>query len=161
MGVDELLREIFQSYYILFGRLRTSQERFLSLTGFSSFSISLIFEGSDRVIFTRGKMDIDGKPAVLVELEPLNSFKYLGDRLRTIHEEMQAWRPQSLRHLFKPGYKDRFNYYTQMFALFIAGLGLLGVILSMIQTAYAIVAVKIALEALEIQKQQMLNATRT
>jgi hypothetical protein len=74
---------------------------------------------------------------------------------------MRAWRPQSLRHLFKPGYKDRFTYYTQMFALFIAGLGLVGVILSMIQTAYAIVAVKIAREALEIQKQQLLNSTST
>jgi hypothetical protein len=91
----------------------------------------------------------------------LDSFKYFGRRLRTIHEEMQAWRPQSLRHLFKPAYKDRFSYYTQMFALFIAGIGLLGVILSMIQTAYAIVAVRIALEALEIQKQQMLNLTST
>jgi hypothetical protein len=94
-------------------------------------------------------------------LEPLNSFKYFGGRLKTVHEEMQAWRPQSLGHLFKPGYKDSFTYYTQMFALFIAGLGLLGVILSIIQTAYTIKAVKIALEALEIQKQQLLNSTST
>lgn len=51
---------------------------------------------------------------------------------------MQAWRPQSPLQLFKPGYKDRFTYYTQMFAFFIAVLGLVGIALTAMQTGYAI-----------------------
>jgi hypothetical protein len=42
--------------------------------------------------------------------------------------------------VFKPGYKDRFTYSTQMFAVAIAALGLTGVILAGFQTAYAIIA---------------------
>ena len=51
---------------------------------------------------------------------------------------MQNWRPRRKRDLFKPGYADRFTYYTQLFALFIAVVGTIGVIFSIIQTAYAV-----------------------
>jgi hypothetical protein len=102
-------------------------------------------------------MSVNGK---LVWRFSRNDFRYFGGRLRTIHEEMQAWRPQSFRHLFKPAYKDRFSYYTQMFALFIAVIGLVGIVLSIIQTAYATKGVQIALEALELQKLS-LNSTST
>jgi len=51
---------------------------------------------------------------------------------------MRRWRPRRKQDLFKPGYGDRFNYYTQLFALFIAIVGTLGVILSIVQTAYAV-----------------------
>jgi hypothetical protein len=87
------------------------------------------------------------------------TFTFFGGRLETIHNEMQTWRPQSLRHLLKPGYKDRFSYYTQMFALFIAVIGLVSVVLSIIQTAYTIKGVNIALASFELQRLQLLNST--
>ena len=75
---------------------------------------------------------------------------------------MKAWRALTFKHLFKPGYNDRFTYYTQMFALTIAIIGLLGLILSVVQTAYTIKGINVALqslevslEALQLQKQQM------
>lgn len=71
---------------------------------------------------------------------------------------MQAWRPQTLRHLLKPGYKDRFFYYTQMFALFIAVIGLVTVVLAIIQTAYTVKGVDIGLASFELQ-MQLLNST--
>jgi hypothetical protein len=55
-----------------------------------------------------------------------------------IKNAMRRWRPRRKGELFKPGYSDRFTYYTQLFALFIAIVGTLGVILSMVQTAYAV-----------------------
>lgn len=53
---------------------------------------------------------------------------------------MRAWRPRRKRDLFVPGYDDRFTYYTQLFALFIAAIGTVGVVLSIVQTAYAVIA---------------------
>jgi hypothetical protein len=95
-----------------------------------------------------------------------NSFKVFGGRLKNLHDEMEAWRPQTIQQLFKPGYTDRFTYYTQRFALFVAGMSLLialfgvfGIGLVAVQTAYAIKAVNVALESLELQKQQLSNST--
>jgi hypothetical protein len=53
---------------------------------------------------------------------------------------MQAWWPQNPLQLFKPGYKDRFTYNTQMFAFFIAVLGAVGIALTAIQIGFAISA---------------------
>ena len=57
-----------------------------------------------------------------------------------IRDRMRAWRPRRKRDLFVPGYDDRFTYYTQLFALFIAAIGTVGVVLSIVQTAYAVIA---------------------
>lgn len=86
--------------------------------------------------------------------------------MSNLHDEMEAWRPQTIRQLFKPGYTDRFTYYTQRFALFVAGMslvialfGLFGIGLVAVQTAYAVKAFNVALESLELQKQQLSNST--
>lgn len=64
----------------------------------------------------------------------------LGPRLALIRLRMERWRPRRISDLLKPGYGDRFNYYTQLFALFIALIGVIGVTVSIIQTAYTIKA---------------------
>jgi hypothetical protein len=98
--------------------------------------------------------------------ETSNSFSYFGGRLSNLHDEMEAWRPQTIRQLFKPGYTDRFTYYTQRFALFVAGMslvialfGVFGIGLVAVQTVYAVKTYSIALESLELQKQQLSNST--
>jgi hypothetical protein len=81
---------------------------------------------------------------VLMALEVLENasfqtaFPILGSRLLNIKASMRRWRPRRKRDLFTPGYDDRFTYYTQLFALFIAIIGTIGVILSIVQTAYAV-----------------------
>jgi len=67
-----------------------------------------------------------------------DAFSILEPRLANIKDSMRRWRPRRKRDLFKPGYSDRFTYYTQLFALFIAIVGTLGVVLSIVQTAYAV-----------------------
>lgn len=67
-----------------------------------------------------------------------DAFSILEPRLANIKDSMRRWRPRRKRDLFKPGYIDRFTYYTQLFALFVAIVGTLGVILSIVQTAYAV-----------------------
>jgi hypothetical protein len=109
-----------------------------------------------------------------------SDFQLFGPRLAVIQQEMRNWRPTRASELFKPGYGDRFNWYTQMFALLIAVIGTVGLILSIAQTAIAVqtyrdsmdvarqglelawasfnlslVALNVSLEALELQRMQM------
>lgn len=98
-------------------------------------------------------------------------FNILGPRLANIKNRMEDWNPKSVRDLVKPGYGDRFTYYTQLFALFIAAIGVVGVILSIVQTAYAVIStryasmannddsVQLALEKIEGTLLLLLNAT--
>ena len=67
-------------------------------------------------------------------------FPFLAQRLANIQERMRNWRPRRIHELFRPGYGDRFAYYTQLFALLIAVVGITGVVLSIVQTAYAGIA---------------------
>jgi len=82
---------------------------------------------------------------------------------------MRKWRPRRIQDLFKPGYGDRFTYYTQLFALFVAIIGTLGVILSIVQTAYAVlvanddsIQTEIAAmsEKLDVQLGALLNVSQ-
>ena len=78
-------------------------------------------------------------------------------------QRMRNWRPRRKRDLFKHGYGDRFNYYTQLFALFIAIVGTIGVILSIVQTTYAVIAtnddsVEMSLDRMEGTLLELLNA---
>jgi hypothetical protein len=84
------------------------------------------------------------------------AFPILGPRLANLKETMRSWRPRRKRDLFKPGYADRFTYYTQLFALFIAIVGTLGVIISIVQTTYTVISAKnssvqVAVEGVESQ----------
>lgn len=98
-----------------------------------------------------------------------DAFSILEPRLANIKDSMRRWRPRRKRDLFKPGYSDRFTYYTQLFALFIAIVGTLGVILSIVQTAYAVlvanddsIKTEIAAmsEKLDVQLGALLNVSQ-
>jgi hypothetical protein len=98
----------------------------------------------------------------------LNDFNILGRRLEKLHRQVQKWKPRRLRQLLKPESSgvDRFTWCTQMFAITIAIIGLLGLLLSVVQTAYAIKAyddglavalasLNVSLRQLALQRQQM------
>jgi len=78
---------------------------------------------------------------------------------------MRAWRPRRKRDLFKLGYDHRFVYYTQLFAIFIALVGVSGVVLSTVQTAYAVIgaqdnSVEMAVDRVEAQVAALFNVTQ-
>lgn len=102
---------------------------------------------------------------ILAETESQNPFPILGPRLANLGERMRTWRPRRKRDLLKPGYGDRFVYYTQLFALFIAIVGALGVVLSTVQTAYAVIvaqdnSIEMAVDRVEVQMSALLNVTQ-
>jgi len=96
---------------------------------------------------------------------PGPSFPILRPRLVNIKERMRTWRPRRKRDLLKVGYGDRFDYYTQLFALFTAAIGTVGVVLSIVQTAYAVIAtndnsVETAVDRVEAQIAALLNVSQ-
>jgi hypothetical protein len=54
---------------------------------------------------------------------------------------MENWKPQKKTDLWQPGYKDRFIWYTTMFALGIAALGIISVITSIISAVTGIIQI--------------------
>jgi hypothetical protein len=103
----------------------------------------------------------------------MTDFHIFGGRLQELKRQMDLEQSRRMRDLFKPGYGDRFTWYTQMFALALAIIGIVGLFLAVVQTAYAVqsyrrstelalqgleIALKslnVSLEALELQKRQM------
>jgi hypothetical protein len=91
----------------------------------------------------------------------LNDFEIFGRRLEKLHGQVQKWKPRRLRQLLKPESSgvDRFTWCTQMFAITIAIIGLLGLLLSVVQTAYAIKAyddgLAVALASLNVSLKQL------
>jgi hypothetical protein len=103
----------------------------------------------------------------------MTDFRIFGGRLQELKRHMDLQQSRKLRDLFKPGYGDRFTWYTQMFALVIAVIGIIGLCLAIVQTVYTIrsyyestelalqsleIALKslnVSLKALELQNRQM------
>jgi len=73
-----------------------------------------------------------------------SDFPLFGPRLELLYKQMRADQPRGYLDVLRPGYTDRFTYYTQMFAMIIAVLGILNVILSVLQAVYAGVAYNVA-----------------
>ena len=88
-----------------------------------------------------------------------SDFRFFKERLAFLNKEMRDDQPRGYFEVFRPGYTDRFTWYTQMFALIIAFLGILNVILSVVQTAYAGVAYRdskrLAVQANDLAIQQL------
>src|SRR5271155_839488 len=177
--------EVSASYSLLFGQSVGGRDEARRLFGvpvrgsyypdglFSDLSTPL---ASLEVIHWRGKilhLLLEIRLTLYEEAKRLGfaQFDILGPRLANIKNRMEDWSPKSVRDLTKPGYGDRFTYYTQLFALFIAAIGVVGVILSIVQTAYAIIStryaamannddsVQLALEKIEGTLLLLLNAT--
>jgi hypothetical protein len=81
----------------------------------------------------------------------MTDFHIFGARLQELKRQMDLEQSRTLGDLFKPGYGDRFTWYTQMFALAIAVIGIIGLV---VQTVYAVQSYRqsteLALQALEI-----------
>jgi hypothetical protein len=64
----------------------------------------------------------------------LTHFRYYRPRLLLLRKQMSEWKPRKKRDLLIPGYNDRFIFYSTMFGLGVALLGVAGVISSIIST---------------------------
>jgi len=84
----------------------------------------------------------------------IDDFFIFAGRLERLQQQMRDWRPRRIRHIFRPGYGDRFIWYTQMFAFVIAIITTLSLICSLIQALYAIRtyndSMNVALQSLEV-----------
>jgi len=149
---DDLVDEVFRGLHLLFGRSERGRKVY----------DGLIKEHRTEkgVVTFRNVPWLQWPRSEEAKWDAIPYF-YLGDRVANIHEEMQSWRPRKLRDVFIPGYSDRFTYYTQMFALVIAVLGLIGIALMVVQTGFTIggsyVTTEVAMQTLEVL--QSLNAS--
>jgi hypothetical protein len=87
-------------------------------------------------------------------------FQFYGGHLIILQKQMMEWKPQTVKELFRPGYKDRITWYATMLGILVAVLSIVGIITSLISAVTAIISLKLSLEMLTLQKFQM-NVTRT
>jgi hypothetical protein len=146
-----LFNELILSYSLLFGQSDNGMKVLATLldTPVKGPNVSmtiedqmqLCFDTSDNIVdvrvigWTNNLLRQFGASTIPPSLDDFGLF---GGRLERIQREMHNWRPRCLRDLFRPGYGDRFIWYTQMFGLGIAGIGIFVLFLSIIQTAFAI-----------------------
>lgn len=64
----------------------------------------------------------------------LEDFTLLRPRLFELQREMNDWRPQSVKDLFKRGYRDPLTWYGFWFATIIGSIGILSLGVSVTQT---------------------------
>ena len=84
----------------------------------------------------------------------LQDFEIYGPQLLYLRSRMQEWKPQGFQDLFIVGYNDRLLWFTAMGGLIFGVLGLVGVTAALIQGITAAIALKVAMEALDLQKTQ-------
>jgi hypothetical protein len=180
-GLDKLFDELILSYSLLFGQTEnglkvlrslisaparigpetkaTEEETMMSCTETRTTEIAEVRVIAWETQFLRQFGASTIPPS-------LDDFLLFGGRLERLQLEMRDWRPRRFRDLFRPGYGDRFTWYTQMFALGVALLGTSGLFLASIGTAFTIrmyydslqlaqQSLGVALEALALQQQQM------
>jgi len=76
-------------------------------------------------------------PGVRGEGPLLGHFEYYRPHLALLMKQMSEWKPQRRGDLLQVGYNDRFTYYSTIFGVSIAVLGLAGVISTIIGTVVA------------------------
>ena len=70
----------------------------------------------------------------------LSDFPIFGSRLQHIHQRMVEWRPIRVQGLFMRPYRDPLPYFAFWFATWLGFIGALGVALSAIQVAFAVLS---------------------
>jgi hypothetical protein len=160
-----LFDELILSYSLLFGQSDNGMKVLATLLDTpvkgpiesmtKEDQMQLCFNTSDNTVDVRvigWTNDLLREFGALTVPPSLDDFRLFGGRLERIQREMHNWRPRRLRDLLRPGYGDRFMWYTQMFALGIAGIGIFVLFLSIIQTAFAI---KSYYDSLNIAQQNL------
>jgi hypothetical protein len=145
LGADLIAEEIRDTYSLLFSRNELSKSIARQL--FSTVAYNLEVQFIDVI----GRYDIppkepDKRKIWIInwknrtfrnEGPTLNHFRHYRPRLLLLRKQMSEWKPRQKRDLLTPGYNDRFIFYSTIFALGFALIGLVGVISSIISTVLA------------------------
>jgi len=135
LNADTLAVEIWHSYSLLFTRNGKSRQIAKGLFQKEKVDVQFINPASFWELYT--DFDRDSRKTKLVYLgewddsRPMyENFNYYRPHLALLQKEMYEWKPQRLRDLFTPGYKDRFWWYTTWGAI---TLGTISIITSIVQ----------------------------
>jgi hypothetical protein len=150
LGADNLVTELNYSYSLIFSRDEESREIARKL--FATRNLTPVFYNHDtdmRGQFPPGTVFIGEWDAFqLGETPMLRDFERYRGNFAFLQQQMEQWKPESIRDLLQPGYKDRFTWYATVFGGTIAFIGIIGVITGIISTATGIVSMNAALKAL-------------
>jgi hypothetical protein len=129
--IDHLGLEIGRTYALLFLQEPTAVSRHeakrlgLDLENFS-------LGGGVRAVEFR---NIFYDSLLLGNIPRLEDFQLMRRRLYELQKQMNDWRPQGVRDLFKKGYKDPLTWYGFIFAISFGLIGILGLAVAIVQTA--------------------------
>jgi hypothetical protein len=157
------------SYSLLFGQ---SEEGFEVLRSQSDRQWTLIQDGQHgagrQVAGIFSWTDLQSLAKFGRQAGDAGDFAVFGRRLERLYIQLARWKPQRLEQLLRPGSAgvDHFTWCTQIFPIILAVIGLLGIMISILQTSFAIKAYKdnmsislrllnASLESLALQKQKM------
>jgi hypothetical protein len=153
LGVDAVLvRDLIYSYSVIFSRDPESRAIAdnLFLTG---RKLKVKWDVSIRNVKIRGcKKDEIIIPtwSELGKVDPtLSAFQRYRGHFALLQEHMEKWKPESYRDVLQPGYRDRFTWYATAIGAFVAVLGFITIVTSIISTATGIISMKAALAANE------------
>lgn len=142
------------AYSLIFSRALGSRQRAVKLFDENRTQVEFInFSYLKRLIENpqqdKTLKDIGDAVMIIMWDRSLMSSQFLlfREHLNILQKEMSEWRPRTLRDYFNPGYTDRFTWWTSRLGFYFALLGVLfgclaalGVLLSIIQTAYTILS---------------------
>jgi hypothetical protein len=153
LDADKVYEELVLSYSVIFSRDARSKQIAKKL--FASRKLEVVFVDQNTrevppgtVIITKWESYFEGQSPMLSHFE-----RYRG-HFAFLKKEMDEWKPQTIKELLQPGYKDRLTWYATMFGILIAILGFIGTVTGIISAVTGWIAMNAALKALEIQMLQ-------
>jgi hypothetical protein len=145
------LTELTYSYSVIFSRDQRSKAIAKEL--FAEYELTPVFcDSHDMTTIGRtGRVILLNWESSFKEgRDPmLNAFQLYRGHFALIDRQMHNWKPEKKSDLLQPGYKDRFTWYTTIFALGIGMLGIVSIITSIISAATGIVQMNASLAALK------------
>jgi hypothetical protein len=79
------------------------------------------------------------------------NFDNYGGHFAVLQKQMAEWKPQKIRELLQPGYRDRFSWYTTCVSIVFAFLGVLLISTSIMQTYWGYQGTQATIKSLALQ----------
>ena len=73
----------------------------------------------------------------------LIDFRHYRAQLTSLQKQMENWKPHSAKELMTRGYWDGFTWFSTVFGLVIAALGVIGIVTSIMQTVVAFISLSL------------------
>jgi hypothetical protein len=139
MWIDRISEEIGLSLCLLFGRNTKSR-----IIGTTLSQTKTDFSHDLRKFHQKYKRQPE-----------LKDFSIFHPHLALLQLRMRDWKPRTFSELVRPGYYDRFAWYTAIFGIVFGTLGALSLVVSCVQLGLAVVALNVAQKSIELQMLQM------